>query len=287
MEPGRSGVPPIKCQGIKTKLAGFILSSIRWDEAGGRWIEPFLGSGVVALNLAPRRALLADVNQHIITLYRGIQRGEITGTTTREHLQREGVLLAQRGEAHYYAVRERFNAEPWPLDLLFLSHACFNGMMRFNRAGGFNVPFCRKPERFSRAYITRIANKVEWAARQMAGKEWEFRTAGWGTTLTEVRSGDFVYLDPPYIGRHTEYHGRWDIDQARDLARATVNLPCGYALSMWLENHYRRNPHIEECWSDHEIREFPHFYHLGASERLRHPMQEALVIRPGFANPVV
>jgi hypothetical protein len=68
--------PPIKCQGIKTKLVPFIFRNICWDESkGGRWIEPFLGSGVVVLNLAPERALLTDTNQHIIHFYQAIQCG--------------------------------------------------------------------------------------------------------------------------------------------------------------------------------------------------------------------
>ncbi len=50
--------PPIKSQGIKTKLAPFILGSIRWD-GKGKWIEPFVGSGAVLFNAAPERALAA------------------------------------------------------------------------------------------------------------------------------------------------------------------------------------------------------------------------------------
>lgn len=33
-------VPPIKCQGIKTKLVKFILSNTSWS-GKGRWVEPF------------------------------------------------------------------------------------------------------------------------------------------------------------------------------------------------------------------------------------------------------
>jgi DNA adenine methylase len=77
------GTPPIKCQGIKTKLVPFILASLRWNGEGGRWIEPFIGSGIVALNLVPQRALLADTNKHIIGFYQAIQRGEMSRESAR------------------------------------------------------------------------------------------------------------------------------------------------------------------------------------------------------------
>lgn len=48
--------PPIKTQGIKTKVVPLIASSIAWS-GDGYWIEPFFGSGVVALNILPQRAI--------------------------------------------------------------------------------------------------------------------------------------------------------------------------------------------------------------------------------------
>ncbi|GBC91745.1 Modification methylase DpnIIA [bacterium HR15] len=279
--------PPIKCQGIKTKLVPFIFRSIYWDEAaGGRWIEPFLGSGVVALNLAPQRALLADTNQHIIRFYQAVQQGEVTPTVVREYLADEGRKLERGGEDYYYEVRERFNRTGSPLDFLFLNRACFNGLMRFNRSGEFNVPFCRKPNRFTPAYISKIVNQIRWVYHQIQGKEWEFRVASWEETLQEAEVLDFIYLDPPYIGRHTDYYNHWGIEDTLRLADAMRQLPCGYALSMWWENPYRRNGLIEALWSDLELRVCRHFYHLGATEDLRSWMHEALLIRPGFAAPV-
>ena len=78
-------VPPIKCQGIKTKLVPLILRTVDRDP-GGVWIEPFMGSGVVVLNVAPRRALLADANPHVVCFYQAIADGLIDGPTTRTHL---------------------------------------------------------------------------------------------------------------------------------------------------------------------------------------------------------
>lgn len=277
------GVPPIKCQGIKTKLVPFILRNIRWcDDGQGRWIEPFLGSGVVAFNLAPRAAVLADTNRHIIALYAAIQSGEIRAGTVKAFLAAEGRKLELGGADYYYEVRERFNDKANVLDFLFLNRSCFNGVMRFNRKGAFNVPFGHKPQRFSKAYITKIANQVDWISKQMAGKDWEFRIAGWREILSDVRSLDFVYLDPPYIGRHTDYYNSWNEDEAGNLATAALKLPGGFALSMWLENRYRKNTHIEEHWAGLDIRTSRHFYHVGSTESLRNAMDEALVIKPGF-----
>ena len=102
----RIRVPPVKCQGIKTKLVRFIGDSISWT-GNGRWIEPFVGSGVVVLNVAPHRALLTDINIHVIRFYNDIASGQITPGSVRDFLQKHGRILLEAGEPYYYEVRER------------------------------------------------------------------------------------------------------------------------------------------------------------------------------------
>lgn len=280
----RIRTPPIKCQGIKTKLVPFILSGVSW-KGTGRWVEPFLGSGVVLFNAHPDRALVADTNPHIIALYQAIQKGLINAGTVERFLTSEGKALRDRGEQHYYEIRARFNEEHRPLDFLFLNRSCFNGMIRFNRKGGFNVPFCRKPERFRQAYVTKICNQVSWVAGQMRGRDWVFRVADWRDLLRDVVDEDLVYLDPPYVGRHTDYFNQWTEQEADELASVVKGLPCGWAYSMWLENQYRRNGHVDEHFSSNVVLTREHFYHLGATEELRHAMQEALVVSDEHVNP--
>lgn len=89
-------VPPIKTQGIKTKLVPWIARCAAVD-AGTVWVEPFMGSGVVGFNLAPRRALFSDTNVHIIDFYRSIQSGELTAAGCRKFLESEGARLKSRG----------------------------------------------------------------------------------------------------------------------------------------------------------------------------------------------
>jgi DNA adenine methylase len=65
-------VPPLECQGIKTKLVGAI-RRIAQARDFDRWVEPFCGSCVVAFNVQPKKALLSDSNIHIVRLYQEIQ----------------------------------------------------------------------------------------------------------------------------------------------------------------------------------------------------------------------
>ena len=155
----KATIPPIKSQGIKTKLVPWI-GSIVPHEFDGRWIEPFMGTGVVAFNLAPKHALLCDTNPHLVDFYQAINDGRITPEIVRQFLEREGAELLDKGESHYYKLRDRFNEKHSPLDFLFLNRAGFNGMIRFNRKGALNIPFCKKPKRFARAYVTKIVNQV-------------------------------------------------------------------------------------------------------------------------------
>ena len=279
-------VPPIKCQGIKTRLVQFILSNISWY-GKGRWIEPFLGSGVVLFNVQPERALVNDINPHIIRLYQMIYNGSLSSEEVRAYLTAEGKKLLLEGEDYYYLVRERFNKTGNPLDFIFLNRSCFNGVMRFNSKGEFNVPFCRKPDRFRQAYVTKIVNQIYQIRKIMQGKDWEFRVGDWRECLDAVKADDFVYLDPPYIGRHTDYYQQWSEDDAAELAKIAQKLPCGFALSMWKENKYRLNDHIRRYWNGLVERTFTHFYHVGSTENFRNAMEEALLIKDGYETPLI
>ncbi|KAF5281394.1 hypothetical protein FQR65_LT14732 [Abscondita terminalis] len=155
-------VPPIKSQGIKTKLVPWIMELA--PKVQGKWIEPFLGTGVVAFNSGYKKAILNDTNPHIINFYKGIQDKEITAPLMKHYLENEGAILSKaenNGYEHYLEVRSRFNSGEFsPYDFIFLSRAGFNGMMRFNNKGHWNIPFCKKPDRFAQAYITKITNQT-------------------------------------------------------------------------------------------------------------------------------
>lgn len=89
-------IPPLKTQGIKTKLVPWIARCAAVD-VDTVWVEPFMGSGVVGFNLAPKRAIFSDTNIHLIDFYRAIQNGELTAAGCRKFLESEGARLKSRG----------------------------------------------------------------------------------------------------------------------------------------------------------------------------------------------
>lgn len=269
-------VPPIKCQGIKTKLVPWIRSAVPSD-FGGRWIEPFLGSGAVVFNIRPQRALLADANPHLIRFYQAIAEGKITPVSTRQFLEKEGAELRRSQGEHYYIVRERFNRRGSSLDFLFLNRSCFNGLIRFNRKGEFNVPFCRKPDRFAPAYITKIVNQVRAVSDVMSIGEYEFYCQNFSDTVSAAGKDDLIYCDPPYMDRHADYFNKWHEEDEIELKKILSSVPCKFLLSTWHSNDFRENDFIERLWSGFSIVVREHFYHVGAKEKNRNPMLEALV----------
>lgn len=270
-------VPPIKCQGIKSKLVSWILEFVRLQK-GERWIEPFMGSGVVGFNLQPERALFCDLNPHLINFYNSIKKSEITSKIAREFLEKEGALLKEKSESHYYFIRERFNETKNSLDFLFLNRACFNGVIRFNRKGFFNVPFGHKPERFAKAYVTKICNQIEKVEMATKMFDWQFVCQDFRQTILESNKNDLIYCDPPYFGRHTDYFNSWTEAEETELFGLLKKTAAKFILSTWHSNEYRDNRELEKYSKNFEVVTRQHFYHVGASEINRKPMTEALVL---------
>lgn len=276
-------VPPIKSQGIKTKLVPWIKSvteEIDYDV----WVEPFMGTGVVGFNISAKKSICCDTNPHIINFYQSVQNGEITSKVVKKYLQEEGAkLLSTEGE-HYYDVRNRFNEDKNPLDFLFLSRSCFNGMMRFNKKGGYNVPFCKKPNRFAQALVTKITNQVERISYVIDRGDFEFKNQSFDKTINESEEKSLIYCDPPYLGRNVDYFDSWNEEDELNLYNLLQSSGNSFLLSTWLLNKYRKNEYVFSLWNDMNIDFNEHFYHVGGKESNRNAVYEALLSNMELAN---
>jgi DNA adenine methylase len=270
-------IPPIKSQGIKTKLVPWINALI--PEHHGRWIEPFMGTGVVAFNANCNEFLLSDINPHLINFYDAIKYNKITPLTVKKYLEIEGLNLKQAGNEgydHYKYIRDRFNMTFNPLDFLFLSRAGFNGMIRFSGKGKWNKKKKKKQERFSQAYITKIVNQVSKVS-QIINDNWIFVNKDFREIIPLATEDDFIYCDPPYHGRYVDYYNGWTDEDENDLYELLSNTKAQFILSTWHHNDYRQNEMINHYWNRFNIITKDHFYHSGGKIENRNSIVEALV----------
>lgn len=273
-------IPPIKSQGIKTKLVPWIMDVA--PKVTGRWIEPFLGTGVVAFNAKYQRAVLNDTNPHIINFYKGVQDGTIIPSLMKQYLEKEGKLLSEAGNngyEHYLKVRSRFNSGEFSsYDFIFLSRAGFNGMMRFSSKGNWNIPFCKKPDRFAQAYITKIVNQLSAVSEIIQPEpDWRFYNKSFAEIIPLATADDIIYCDPPYYGRHVDYYNGWTEKDEELLFHLLSETSAKFVLSTWHHNDWRENEMISKFWKKFNILTKDHFYHNGGSIENRKSVVEALV----------
>lgn len=159
--------------------------------AGKRLIEPFVGGGSVFLNSDKHeRFLLADVNADLINLYQML--AVIPDSVIFEAMK---AFRHLNDAENYTVIREAFNAQR--LDaveraaaFLYLNRHCFNGLIRYNLDGFFNVGFGKyKAPYFPEEEIKAFKRKAHACV---------FMNAGFRRTLALAGAGDVVYCDPPY-----------------------------------------------------------------------------------------
>ncbi|MGM5669631.1 Dam family site-specific DNA-(adenine-N6)-methyltransferase [Enterobacter cloacae] len=159
--------------------------------AGKRLIEPFVGGGSVFLNSDKHeRFLLADVNADLINLYQML--AVVPDSVIYEAMK---AFRHLNDAENYTEIREAFNAQR--LDaveraaaFLYLNRHCFNGLIRYNMDGFFNVGFGKyKAPYFPEEEIKAFKRKAHACV---------FMNAGFRRTLALAGDGDVIYCDPPY-----------------------------------------------------------------------------------------
>lgn len=275
-------IPPIKCQGKKTKLVSHIkelYSKLTLDNSV--YYEPFMGSGIVGFNIEPERAIFSDNNPYIIKFYNSIKSNEIDLDTIRIFLEEEGKKLLESGKDYYNLVRDRFNKDGNILDFLFLNRCCFNGLMRFNRNGKFNVPYCKKDDKLSSDYIDKIIDQVK-KVKELLDRhpDWQFICSDWKNIVKDAKEEDIIYCDPPYLGLFSTYYTEYDINNEKELQDFLNNI-CNskWIYSSWKENKDKTNEFILDLIGKYDSIDIEHRYQIGSKNEYRNKVVEILIYK--------
>tara|TARA_B100000902_G_C27287477_1_gene905219 strand:+ start:367 stop:1170 length:804 start_codon:yes stop_codon:yes gene_type:complete len=158
------------------------------------YIEPFIGGGSLYFHLNPEKAVISDVHNELIDFYTCIKNGlsnEIY-QFMEEHPNEEKT---------YYEVRNEMNIEN-QLDrakqFYYLRKTCYRGMLRYNKKGGFNIPYGR--------YKNCNFEDLKDENYEKLLKNTEIFKCGFEDIFNKYNDEkNFVFLDPPYDSEFTDY----------------------------------------------------------------------------------
>lgn len=211
--------PFLKWPGGKFRLLDRILPAL---PLGKRLVEPFAGSGAVFLNASFPAFLICDVNSDLITLFRLLKtEGEAFIAWCESFF-----IPENNTSVAFYALRNRFNHSTDPPEraalLLYLNRHAFNGMVRYNAQGNYNVPFGR----YQKPYFPKT--ELYAFARKARENATEFVVQDFATTFAYLNEDDVVYCDPPYVplsetANFTSYAGStFGVGRQKELANLAI-----------------------------------------------------------------
>ena len=145
-----------------------------------------------------KRAIINDINPHLIKTYRIIRDEPYSLITALNDLQKQFKALEDydKQKELYIDIRNCFNNKPLTgveeaTYMIFLNRTCFNGLYRENSKGGFNVPFGRYSN-------PTICDEDLIVADSELLQKVEILNGDFSHTAEHIKGYTFFYFDPPY-----------------------------------------------------------------------------------------
>ena len=278
--------PMLKYRGGKSKEIPLFEKYI--PEQFSTYYEPFFGGGAVFFHLAPKKAVINDINTGLMNFYREVQSDY---STLREQLdaiqeiydanQREYEALKKehpeervenKNEALYYSLRDMFNKKTPSIYLdsvlyYFINKTAYSGMIRYNANGEYNVPYGRY-KNFNTHLITN--------EHHLLLKNTEILSEDYTTVFDMAGENDFMFLDPPYdtifndYGNLKEKNG-FDESEHRRLAKEFRKLKCKALLVIG------KTPLTEELYGDFIKDEYFKSYAVNIRNRFKSESKHIIV----------
>ncbi|MFZ4580161.1 MAG: DNA adenine methylase [Myxococcota bacterium] len=208
---------PIPYQGSKRQQVPLILGCVP-GSVGTLW-EPFAGSGAVTIGAAMARAadahVLGDALEPLVGIWHMILSDPKTLCDEYEHIWTSQLADPRR---YYDQLRETYNREHRPAQLLYLVARCVKNAVRFNAGGEFNQSPDKR--RLGMKPVL-MRERVMHVHRLLAGRTRAVH-GDYGEALAQAQRCDVVYMDPPYVGVSGTRDARYV--QGLDYDRFVANL---------------------------------------------------------------
>ena len=225
----------VQYQGSKRNLAPPILRYI--PQKFNRLIEPFAGMAAITIAVSSQnradRYLLNDLNKPLVNILEESITNPQRLIDNYTKVWCEQLTFEGGSVEHFYKVREDFNkGNQCAANMLYLLARCVKGSVRYSSSGMFN----QSPDKRRMGTNPKnLARNVYMISSLLKGKT-EFMSNDYREVTKNAKSGDIVYMDPPYQGvctsRDCRYFSGIDfnefVDCVEDLNRRGIDFIISY-----------------------------------------------------------
>jgi DNA adenine methylase len=191
----------LKWIGNKQKYASFITNF--FPRNFNKYYEPFIGSGAILATVSPKDGIGSDTFKPLIEIWQTLKSNP--ALLVEWYKERRSLIGNQTKEEVYFQIRESYNKKPNGADFLFLSRACYGGVIRFRKEDGFMSTPCGVHTPIP---IHSFKSRVEiWhnRIRNTTFQHWDYTEA-----FKNAKKGDLIYCDPPYSYSQSILYGAQD-----------------------------------------------------------------------------
>jgi len=215
--------PIIKWTGSKRYLAKEIINV--FPEEIDTYYEPFVGGGSIMFallnsSIKVNNIVCSDICKPLIDLWHVIK----SEPNKLFDFYVEKWKEFKEDKNIYYDIRNSFNKTKSPYDFFFLNRTSYNGLVRFNKKGWFNVSVHYSRDGIKPSNIYEIL--MEWCDK-LNRYEVTFLNIPFNNIKT-CSDNDFFYFDPPYEKSSSLYFGDMDHQKFWNWLKG---INCGYVLS--------------------------------------------------------
>lgn len=227
------------------------------------FVDLFAGGANVGINSTAKHIILNDNLVYLIDIYFKLSKNLPANTLSYIDSTIKEFNLSITNRDGYNKLRERYNHDHNPIDLLILSFFSFNHQIRFNSNHKFNTPFGKNRSKYNKNIQRNLISFIN-ALRK---KKIELTSVDFDRfDFSKLTSKDFVYCDPPYLITVGTYNdGKrgftgWDLKQEKKLLDILDKLnkrKIKFALSNVFEHKNKTNDVLKQWVKKNNYTAYP------------------------------
>jgi DNA adenine methylase len=186
-----------------------------------RYIEPFVGSGALFLNLEPEKWIINDINKDIICLWKLVQEDPKYLIRTFKRFAKKFKPMSNEEKLKYCRkitskIDKMKYGKKRATTFVLMKYSVFMGNLLQNNKFYFNGLELNIAKNNNYSFLNKkYYNNIINTSNFLNDSNGIIMNTDYKKVLKKSKTGDFVFLDPPYFESH-DYRFNYNVEEERE-----------------------------------------------------------------------